>query len=242
LLALAALLAVVYSHAFVQRIKRHRPQSLKAVGGASRADRLQVRGHRNSRLKTGALPLIDYDDFYLGNVTIGSPGQVFTVVMDTGSSNLWMIDRACRGLNCKARGTRTRDTRSAATSASPSYAANCEPFSIQYGEGSVSGYLGADVVDFAGDVVDLGQTFGIATTLSDDFARQPVDGILGLGWPSISNDQVQPPVHAKPSANVPGGFITYGAIDTQNCDAQIDYVPLTNSMVRVIRDQSEWSE
>lgn len=42
--------------------------------------------------------------------------------------------------------------------------------------------------------------------------------------------------HRKPSADVPGGLITYGAADTQNCDAQVDYVPLSNKA----RWQFEW--
>ncbi|KAH7699481.1 aspartic protease [Aphelenchoides avenae] len=171
--------------------------------------------------------------------------QVFTVVLDTGSSNLWVIDCACRQQACKGDPSSGYVKKCYDPHASSTYAANSKSFAIQYGLGSVSGYLGADVVDFGGDLVDLNQTFGIATIVSEDFAYQPVDGILGLAWPAISADNVQPPVfqilnqldkplftvwldrHVRPSTNVPGGLITYGAIDTQNCDADIHYVPLT---------------
>ncbi|KAH7694265.1 CRE-ASP-1 protein, partial [Aphelenchoides avenae] len=250
LLALAALLAAVHSRSFVQRIERHRRTSPKGLKGANRAERLLARGHLNSRLKTGSQPFIDdFDDFYLGNITIGTPNQLFTVVLDTGSSNLWVIDCDCRDLNCKGNPNSGYSKKCFNRHASSSFVDNPWPFSIQYGEGSVSGVLGVDVVDFGGDLVDLSQTFGIATIVSDDFGNQPVDGILGLGWPSISVDSrlgVQPPVfqilkeldkplftvwldrHPKPSVNVLGGLITYGAVDTQNCDARIDYVPLTH--------------
>ncbi|KAH7709855.1 CBN-ASP-1 protein, partial [Aphelenchoides avenae] len=246
LLALAALVAVVYSHTFVLRIERHRAQSSKTVRAGIRAGRLLARGHRNSRLKSGWQPFIDYyDNFYLGNITIGTPNQVFTVVMDTGSSNLWVIDCACRGPNCKGDPDSGFKKHCYNPKASSTYTANGEAFSIQYGKGDVGGYLGADVLGFGGDLVDLDQTFGIATTVSDDFADQPVDGIFGLAWPEISDDYVQPPLmqilkqldqqlftvylerHPKPSTAVLGGFITYGAVDTTHCDAQYNYVPLT---------------
>ncbi|KAH7709862.1 aspartic protease [Aphelenchoides avenae] len=35
--------------------------------------------------------------------------------------------------------------------------------------------------------------------------------------------------HPKPSTAVLGGFVTYGAVDTQHCDAEIDFVPLTQT-------------
>ncbi|KAH7709863.1 CBN-ASP-1 protein [Aphelenchoides avenae] len=226
------------------RIERHRAQTPKAVGGTNRASRLLAHSHRNSRLKTGSQPFIDdYDDFYLGNITIGTPNQVFTVVLDTGSSNLWVVDCACRQQACK--GYPGYQKKCYNPQASSTYAARHTPFSIQYGHDHVGGYLGADVVNLGGDLVDLNQTFAIANVVPEAFERQPLDGMLGLGWPAISADNVQPPVfqilnqldkplfsvwldrHVEPSSGVPGGLITYGAVDTQNCDTQVDYVPLS---------------
>lgn len=38
------------------------------------------------------------------------------------------------------------------------------------------------------------QTFGAATGIAEVFGYFPVDGILGLGWPEISENDVVPPV------------------------------------------------
>ncbi|KAH7713908.1 ASP-1 protein [Aphelenchoides avenae] len=113
------------------------------------------------------------------------------VVLDTGSSNLFVFD-------CNA--TSGYKKQCYKPQNSTTYAANGAPFSTQYSleiaHGHVSSYLVADVVDFGGDIVDVNQTFGIATTDSGYFAKgQPVDGIFGLGWPSGSDDNpFRPPL------------------------------------------------
>lgn len=38
------------------------------------------------------------------------------------------------------------------------------------------------------------QQFGVATTIASVFGEQPVDGILGLGWPALAVDNVVPPI------------------------------------------------
>nr|CDJ87273.1 Propeptide and Peptidase A1 domain containing protein [Haemonchus contortus] len=55
----------------------------------------------------------DYEDEeYIGNITIGTPEQQFQVILDTGSSNLWIPDSTCgqvhencQDLNCERRGS-----------------------------------------------------------------------------------------------------------------------------------------
>ncbi len=41
-------------------------------------------------------PANDYDDLeYVSNITMGTPMQPFIIVLDTGSSNLFVADKAC---------------------------------------------------------------------------------------------------------------------------------------------------
>ena len=46
---------------------------------------------------------------------------------------------------------------------------------------------------FAGLTVQK-QKFGLATTIADVFGHQPIDGIMGLGWPALAEDNVVPPM------------------------------------------------
>lgn len=118
-------------------------------------------------------------------------------------------------------------------------------FSIQYGSGYCSGNLGVDVLQFAGLTVQE-QKFGIATTIADVFGYQPVDGIMGLGWPNLAVDKVTPPMQNvlsqldQPiftvwmdrkkvvSEGSSGGIITYGALDPTHCEGSPVYVSLSS--------------
>ena len=247
LLALAALLVAVYAESsFVQPIERHTRIPDASIRALIRPQYMSVRRHKALRLKTGGQPFIDYyDDIYLSNITIGTPGQKFTIQLDTGSSNLWVIDCACQSDACTAAGS-TLPRNCYTPSSSSSYQKNGKTLNIQYGSGWMQGYLGGDTVDF-GTLDDQKQTFGIASSLSDDWQYSPGDGIFGLGWPKLSEDNVQPPLfqildqldqkiftvwldrHVKPAQGSSGGQITYGALDTTHCDAQVDYVPLSQT-------------
>lgn len=69
-------------------------------------------------------------------------------------------------------------------------------WSIQYGTGSASGFLGKDTVALGDQGLDQlvipKVTFGQAVHLADFFAGQPLDGILGLAFPRLAVDNVKP--------------------------------------------------
>ncbi|KIK55986.1 hypothetical protein GYMLUDRAFT_248204 [Collybiopsis luxurians FD-317 M1] len=132
-------------------------------------------------------PLTDEEDDveWAGTISIGTPGQDFLIDFDTGSSDLWVPSSSCTSSTCSSK--HTFDASASSTSSEQS-----ESFSIQYGDGStVSGPVYTDTVSVAGVTV-TGQTFSPVTTLSSSFADDPIDGILGLAFPAISNLNADP--------------------------------------------------
>ncbi|GMR52371.1 hypothetical protein PMAYCL1PPCAC_22566, partial [Pristionchus mayeri] len=83
------------------------------------------------------------------------------------------------------------------TSASSStYVKNGKKFAISYGTGSATGFLGQDTIRFGTELTDLTVpkcTFGQATSIAPFFKNQVIDGILGLAFQSIADDNVKPP-------------------------------------------------
>ncbi|KAK5972991.1 Eukaryotic aspartyl protease, partial [Trichostrongylus colubriformis] len=194
-LVLAALVAVLYAKSFSMETRN--TGSLRArLIAANLYQKFLEEQHlaRAQILASGSQPFIDYaDDFYLGNVTVGTPPQITTLVLDTGSSNLWVIDAACKTDACNGQPSSGYNKHKFDTTKSSTFTKETRTFSIQYGSGSCNGYLGIDVVSFAGLSIPK-QEFGVATHLADVFGYQPVDGILGLGWPALAVDKVVPPM------------------------------------------------
>ncbi|KAK0408770.1 hypothetical protein QR680_004147 [Steinernema hermaphroditum] len=118
----------------------------------------------------------DYSDSqYIGNITIGTPGQTFAVVLDTGSANLWIPDTTCgqggNNNNCpdycsdptfcsiicdpsccnsqpKVLASACANKNKFDSSKSSTYVKNGQQWTIQYGTGSAQGFLGEDTVAF----------------------------------------------------------------------------------------------
>ena len=91
---------------------------------------------------------VDINDFsntqYFIQATVGTPPQPFTVVPDTGSSNLWIYSSKCNSLPCWYH--KTYDATKSST-----YVSDGQVFDITYGSGGVKGFVSKDVANI-GDI------------------------------------------------------------------------------------------
>ncbi|KAM9221988.1 pepsin A-like [Dugong dugon] len=125
------------------------------------------------------------DTEYFGTIGIGTPAQDFTVIFDTGSSNLWVPSIYCSSAACSNHNRFNPEK-------SSTYQATSETVSITYGTGSMTGILGYDTVQVA-EIKDTNQIFGLSETEPGSFLYySPFDGILGLAYPSISASGATP--------------------------------------------------
>nr|AFX73040.1 preprofigain A [Ficus carica] len=178
------------------------------------------------------------DAQYYGEIGIGSPVQNFTVIFDTGSSNLWVPSAKCYfSLACYFH-SRYKSSKSTTYT---SIGKSCE---INYGSGSISGFFSQDNVQ-VGDVVVKDQVFIEATREGSlSFLLAKFDGILGLGFQEISVGNVTPVwynmvqqdlvsdevfsfwLNRDPTAEV-GGEIIFGGVDEKHFKGKHTYVPVT---------------
>ncbi|KAG6646847.1 aspartic proteinase-like isoform X1 [Carya illinoinensis] len=178
------------------------------------------------------------DAQYFGEIGIGTPPQNFTVIFDTGSSNLWVPSSKCYfSIACYFH-SRYR------SSLSSTYKKNGKSCEINYGSGSVAGFFSQDNVE-VGDLTVKDQVFIEATREGSlTFVLAKFDGILGLGFQEISVGDAVPVwynmvqqglvkeevfsfwLNRDPDATE-GGEIVFGGVDRKHFKGNHTYAPVT---------------
>ncbi|KAF9922110.1 Vacuolar protease A [Linnemannia zychae] len=180
-----------------------------------------------------ALTDVARDVQYYAEVEIGSNMQKFRMDLDTGSSDMWVAD-----ITCKTR--RRRFIKANSTTFKPLKG----KFEISYGDGSaVRGFFGQDRVNLGGLVIE-DQTVGLATLQTMSFSNDVIDGILGLGFNTIScmpgtltpmdnlikQKLIQEPIFSVwlgRSTEGGGGEYRFGSYDPERIDGELTWVPVT---------------
>ncbi|KAK8607817.1 hypothetical protein V6N13_023267 [Hibiscus sabdariffa] len=178
------------------------------------------------------------DAQYYGEIGVGTPPQNFTVIFDTGSSNLWVPSSKCYfSISCYFHSKYK-------ASESKTYKKNGKSAAIHYGTGAISGFFSYDHVQ-VGDLVVEDQQFIEATKEPGlTFLVAKFDGILGLGFKEISVGNAVPvwynmikqglikdPVFSfwlnRNVGEEVGGEIVFGGVDPNHYRGKHTYVPVT---------------
>lgn len=232
------------------QLRNENPELLERL----HAKKAQKIANRNQNLKDEHdEPLINYlDAQYYGPITIGTPPQNFTVIFDTGSSNLWVPSTKCleKDNNVGTLPCRTHHTYNA--TASSTYIPDGQTFVLRYGTGQLKGFDSIDTVRFGGNTNPIAvqnQLFGEAVSEPGiTFVAAKFDGIFGLGYPQLAVHNNPPPfnmaweqnlvqenlfsfyLNRDPEGEV-GGIIDFGGMDPDYYKADtLEWLPVTREL------------
>ncbi|KAG7398619.1 GPN-loop GTPase 2 [Phytophthora boehmeriae] len=169
---------------------------------------------------------------YYGAISIGTPPQPFSVIFDTGSSNLWVPDRKFGSHNVYDHDK------------SSTYKANGTAFNIMYGSGPVSGFLSQDTLGLGGLNVE-DQFFAevnVTKGLGPAYYLGKFDGLFGLAFDTISVDHLKTPFHRMVETGLldepvfafylgdqKDGELTFGGVDKSHYKGELEYVDVTSA-------------
>ncbi|KNA15185.1 hypothetical protein SOVF_100540 [Spinacia oleracea] len=196
-------------------------------------------GELNDVGEADVVALKNYMDAqYFGEIGVGTPPQKFTVIFDTGSSNLWVPSSKCYfSIACFFHSKYN-------SGSSSTYCKNGKAAAIKYGSGAISGFFSEDNVE-VGDLVVKNQELIEATREpSITFVVAKFDGILGLGFQEIAVGDAVPvwynmikqglvkePVFSfwlnRKAEEEEGGELVFGGVDPKHYKGKHTYAPVT---------------
>jgi len=249
-------LSIFVANATAQSI--HVPLSRRAqVGPRSMDDYVQfannlrskygygTSSHEQKRQSAADIEMInhDSDSIYTAAVFIGTPPRPFNVILDTGSSDLWVPTLQC--LTCGASIIKFDE------SASSTHISSTTLVTIRYGSGSVQGTKSQDVVNM-GNFVIRNQTYLSVTRTTMNLLRGSVSGIMGLAFATIAattatpfwlnlqeTNQLREPIMSfqlnrfidddLAGVEEPGGTFTLGGTNSSLYQGEIEYLNVSST-------------
>jgi len=135
----------------------------------------------------GTLPIIPQKNLEgsedYGPITIGTPPQEFTVIFDTGSSDLWVPSSECNNSKISPG---CLDHHRYNHNASTTYQPSGKIVFLPYGSGTVLGFTSYDIVNIGGLNIKA-QEFGEVTVEPGDiWTESPFDGLCGMAFPALA--------------------------------------------------------
>lgn len=181
---------------------------------------------------------------YYGTINVGTPGQPFTVVFDTGSGNLIVPGHDCKSRAC------TKHARFTVNKSSSAQRISCDDtedtssqVSIRFGIGSITGQCWQDVVCIQG-ICSPGSFIVSTRESSDPFLEFGFDGVLGLARPqmarksefSLMSRMLEQGVLRQPVFTVflsemddAASEVTFGQINHEHAASEIFWAPVSGN-------------
>lgn len=184
----------------------------------------------------------DADIYYYGLIEVGTPSQTFKMDFDTGSGDMWIPSIKCESFPC---GNHTRYD----SSKSSTYKKDGSEFHMSYADGTyVKGFASQDKVCIANLCVE-NQRFGEVTTGSQRMFADKMDGLIGMGFNSLSlngmttvfEDMIKEEILAEDMFSFwfngdeekeIGGMLTLGGVDPAYFEGDINYVDITEASLQ----------
>lgn len=184
------------------------------------------------------------DSSYFAPITVGTPPQTFNVILDTGSSDLWVANNDCSAC--------PQDVTLFNPGSSSSLSQSQQSIQISYGSGEVAGSVATDTVSMGGFTI-TGQTFTLVNQITSNFLVSPVSGLMGLAFQTIAQSRAMPFWEALASGNhlttpemsfwltrfvndpqaqalEPGGAFTLGGTNSSLFTGDIDFVNIPSGV------------